>query len=173
MRGQRLGGAGLRPPVIPSASARDSGTWFATLRLGCLPVVDETRVLVGMLTEADFLRFALKVLAHGSMNALEPWRARGRGAQLQIASVRPRLRTPFGHQPISASLRQIIVPGFGRIDCRVGRAVTSPSTTAVHASDVPYGATTSARKPHSQTRPAAASPIACRHSAVQQRYGAS
>lgn len=46
-------------PEIPAAVA---ATTLLAHKFGCLPVVDQEGVLVGILTEHDVLRFAIKVL---------------------------------------------------------------------------------------------------------------
>jgi CBS domain-containing membrane protein len=49
--------------TVPSDMlASKAGELLLDHRFGCLPVVDADRRLVGMLTEADFLRFAIKAL---------------------------------------------------------------------------------------------------------------
>lgn len=48
--------------VTPETHASDAGRTLLDHRYGCLPVVDANRVLVGILTERDFLRFAIKAL---------------------------------------------------------------------------------------------------------------
>jgi CBS domain-containing protein len=47
--------------VPPHASLRDAGRTMLRLRIGCLPVVDDAGVFLGMLTETDLLRAALEV----------------------------------------------------------------------------------------------------------------
>lgn len=49
--------------VAPNTLASTAGKVLLDHRFGCLPVVDDNRLLVGILTEADFLRFAIKALA--------------------------------------------------------------------------------------------------------------
>jgi CBS-domain-containing membrane protein len=41
-----------------------AGQMILDNRIGCLPVVDENRCLIGIVTERDFVRFALGTLAH-------------------------------------------------------------------------------------------------------------
>ena len=48
--------------VRPDSNASAAAITLLDHRFGCLPVVDEAGVLVGILTERDFLRFATKVL---------------------------------------------------------------------------------------------------------------
>lgn len=48
--------------VPPDMLASKAGELLADHKFGCLPVVDEAGTLVGILTEADFLRFAIKAL---------------------------------------------------------------------------------------------------------------
>lgn len=49
--------------VHPDTLASVAGQTMSDHRWGCLPVVDEKQVLVGILTERDFLKFAIKALA--------------------------------------------------------------------------------------------------------------
>jgi CBS domain-containing membrane protein len=48
--------------VTPSTLASVAGATLADHQYGCLPVVDHAHRLVGILTEHDFLRFAIKAL---------------------------------------------------------------------------------------------------------------
>jgi CBS domain-containing protein len=48
--------------VRPDTLASVAGQTMAEHRYGCLPVVDEQHVLVGIVTERDFLRFATKTI---------------------------------------------------------------------------------------------------------------
>ena len=49
--------------VRPDALASAAGTTLLDHRYGCLPVVDQSGILLGILTERDFLRFAVKAIA--------------------------------------------------------------------------------------------------------------
>ncbi len=49
--------------VHPDTLASHAGRTLIDHRYGCLPVVDDARVLCGIVTERDFLRFAIKALA--------------------------------------------------------------------------------------------------------------
>lgn len=48
--------------VAPDALASHAGRTLLDHKFSCLPVVDQDRVLCGILTERDFLRFAIKAL---------------------------------------------------------------------------------------------------------------
>lgn len=48
--------------VNPETLASHAGQTLADHKFGCLPVVDADRVLCGIITERDFLRFAIKTL---------------------------------------------------------------------------------------------------------------
>lgn len=48
--------------VSPDALASHAGRMLLDHRFGCLPVVDDERVLRGIVTERDFLRLAIKTL---------------------------------------------------------------------------------------------------------------
>lgn len=48
--------------VSPDMLASKAGEMLLDHRFGCLPVVDDSGLLVGIITEADFLRFAIKAL---------------------------------------------------------------------------------------------------------------
>ena len=48
--------------VGPEVRASVAAATLLDHRYGCLPVVDGDRRLVGIVTERDFLRFAIKVL---------------------------------------------------------------------------------------------------------------
>ncbi len=48
--------------VSPDTLASHAGRTLIDHRFGCLPVVDERQVLRGIVTERDFLRFAIKTL---------------------------------------------------------------------------------------------------------------
>lgn len=48
--------------VNPSTLASHAGQTLLDHKYSCLPVVDEDRVLRGIVTERDFLRFAIKAL---------------------------------------------------------------------------------------------------------------
>ncbi len=48
--------------VTPTTLASVAGATLADHQFGCLPVVDEAHRLVGILTEHDFLQFAIKAL---------------------------------------------------------------------------------------------------------------
>jgi CBS domain-containing membrane protein len=47
--------------IGPTASAADAARVIAKRKVGCLPVIDDGK-LVGILTEADFVRFAQRLL---------------------------------------------------------------------------------------------------------------
>ena len=47
--------------VSPESDAREAARTMLDLKIGCLPVVDGGK-LVGILTEADFLRYLLEIL---------------------------------------------------------------------------------------------------------------
>lgn len=49
--------------VRPETLASVAGQTMAEHRYGCLPVIDERRVLVGIVTERDFLKFATNAIA--------------------------------------------------------------------------------------------------------------
>jgi CBS domain-containing membrane protein len=49
--------------VHPETLASVAGQTMADHRYGCLPVIDAQRVLVGIITERDFLKFATKAIA--------------------------------------------------------------------------------------------------------------
>jgi CBS domain-containing protein len=49
--------------VHPDTLASVAGQTMAEHRYGCLPVIDEQHVLVGIVTERDFLKFATKAIA--------------------------------------------------------------------------------------------------------------
>ncbi|MFN0249492.1 MAG: CBS domain-containing protein [Kofleriaceae bacterium] len=48
--------------VRPDALASHAGEMLADHRFSCLPVVDDNHVLCGIITERDFLKFAIKAL---------------------------------------------------------------------------------------------------------------
>lgn len=48
--------------VSPTAAAHEAGQLLADHRFSCLPVVDDAHKLVGILTDRDFLKFALEVI---------------------------------------------------------------------------------------------------------------
>jgi CBS domain-containing protein len=48
--------------VTPHTLASVAGKMLADHRFGCLPVVDERNLVVGIITERDFLRFATKAI---------------------------------------------------------------------------------------------------------------
>ena len=48
--------------VAPDVNASIAAATLFDHKFGCLPVIDEAGVLVGIITEHDFLRFATKVL---------------------------------------------------------------------------------------------------------------
>ena len=48
--------------VKPNTPASIAGEMLAAHGFGCLPVVDEQDVVVGIITERDFLRYAMKAL---------------------------------------------------------------------------------------------------------------
>lgn len=48
--------------VSPETLASHAGRTLLDHKFGCLPVVDQDRVLCGIVTERDFLRFAVKAL---------------------------------------------------------------------------------------------------------------
>lgn len=50
--------------VRPDALASHAGRTLLDHRFSCLPVTDDDRVLRGIVTERDFLRFAIKTLEH-------------------------------------------------------------------------------------------------------------
>jgi CBS domain-containing membrane protein len=47
--------------VSPETNARDAAALMLDRKIGCLPVVDDKK-LVGILTEADFMRYLLEIL---------------------------------------------------------------------------------------------------------------
>jgi CBS domain-containing protein len=47
--------------IAPDAPAADAARIIEKRKVGCLPVVDQERKLVGIVTEADFVRFARKL----------------------------------------------------------------------------------------------------------------
>ena len=49
--------------VHPETLASVAGQTMAEHRYGCLPVIDEQQLLVGIVTERDFLKFATKAIA--------------------------------------------------------------------------------------------------------------
>jgi CBS domain-containing membrane protein len=49
--------------VSPSTSLKQAGELMLKRRIGCLPVVDEKNVLVGIVTSSDFLELALSLLS--------------------------------------------------------------------------------------------------------------
>jgi CBS domain-containing protein len=49
--------------VHPETLASVAGQTMAEHRYGCLPVVDDQHLLVGIVTERDFLKFATKAIA--------------------------------------------------------------------------------------------------------------
>ena len=49
--------------VHPDTLASVAGQTMADHRYGCLPVIDDEQVLVGIVTERDFLKFATRALA--------------------------------------------------------------------------------------------------------------
>jgi CBS domain-containing membrane protein len=75
--------------VHPDTLASHAGQTLIDHKYGCLPVIDDDGVLVGIVTERDFLRFAIKALAlHDPVTAsLYP-------APTTIASPRRRLARP-------------------------------------------------------------------------------
>ncbi len=48
--------------VSPSTTLKRAGTLMLEKRIGCLPVVDEKNVLVGVITTTDLLRVAISLL---------------------------------------------------------------------------------------------------------------
>jgi CBS domain-containing membrane protein len=48
--------------VSPETLASHAGQTLLDHKFGCLPVIDRDRVLCGIVTERDFLRFAIKTL---------------------------------------------------------------------------------------------------------------
>lgn len=48
--------------VTPDALASHAGQTLLDHAFGCLPVIDKDRVLCGIVTERDYLRFAIKAL---------------------------------------------------------------------------------------------------------------
>jgi CBS domain-containing membrane protein len=59
--------------VSPDALASHAGRTLLDHKFGCLPVIDRDRVLVGIITERDFLRFAIKTLEmHDHADATQP-----------------------------------------------------------------------------------------------------
>jgi CBS domain-containing protein len=48
--------------VSPSTALRQAGALMLEKRIGCLPVVDEKNVLVGIVISSDFLRVAISLL---------------------------------------------------------------------------------------------------------------
>lgn len=48
--------------VHPSASARDAAARMLQEKIGCLPVLDEKRHIVGIITETDFVEVAYRAL---------------------------------------------------------------------------------------------------------------
>lgn len=51
--------------VSPSTILRHAGALMLEKRIGCLPVVDEKNVLVGIITTSDFLKMAISLLPDG------------------------------------------------------------------------------------------------------------
>jgi CBS domain-containing membrane protein len=49
--------------VSPESFASNAGTLLLDHRFGCLPVIDHTGTLIGIVTERDYLRFAIKAIA--------------------------------------------------------------------------------------------------------------
>jgi CBS domain-containing membrane protein len=49
--------------VHPDTLASIAGQTMSEHRYGCLPVVDDDQLLVGIITERDFLKFATKAIA--------------------------------------------------------------------------------------------------------------
>lgn len=47
------------PPIVigPDAAVEDAARVMAERKIGCLPVVDQSQVLVGLVTETDLLRY--------------------------------------------------------------------------------------------------------------------
>jgi CBS domain-containing membrane protein len=50
--------------VRPDVNASIAASTLLDHKYGCLPVIDDAGVIVGIITEHDFLRFATKVLEH-------------------------------------------------------------------------------------------------------------
>lgn len=48
--------------VLPATLLRHAGALMLDKRVGCLPVVDEKNVLVGIVTSSDFIRVAISLL---------------------------------------------------------------------------------------------------------------
>lgn len=48
--------------ATPESSLREAAQVMLEFKLGCLPVIDRDRNLVGIITEADLVRFALEVI---------------------------------------------------------------------------------------------------------------
>jgi CBS domain-containing protein len=48
--------------VTPGTALSTAARLLLREKLGCLPVVDDRNVVVGILTESDFVRFATQVL---------------------------------------------------------------------------------------------------------------
>ena len=45
--------------VNPEVSVREAATLMLETKVGCLPVVDEENILVGILTESDFIKLSI------------------------------------------------------------------------------------------------------------------
>jgi CBS domain-containing protein len=58
--------------VFPSTLAAEAAAKMLQYKIGSLPVVGEDEVLVGVVTETDFLRFAQRALRRSPVEALEP-----------------------------------------------------------------------------------------------------
>lgn len=50
--------------VAPQQSLKDVADFFVSNRHGCMPVVDESNKLKGILTSSDFVRLAADLLSH-------------------------------------------------------------------------------------------------------------
>ena len=68
----------------PDALASRAGLTLLDHRYGCLPVVDEHQMLVGILTERDFLRFAVRTIEMHDPERLPLPRARTRTSSASI-----------------------------------------------------------------------------------------
>ncbi len=58
--------------VGPSDTLYEAAKLMWEGKLGCLPVLDDDEKLVGILTEADFVRFTMRALAEGSSDRPPP-----------------------------------------------------------------------------------------------------
>ncbi len=61
--------------ISPDAPLLDAARTIRTTTFGCLPVIDDAGALVGIITEADFVRLADALLAHGNDEQIKEWLA--------------------------------------------------------------------------------------------------